>query len=204
MLFEMSTASDRALETFRQHHGLLRTAQAIRLGIAPRTLYTLRDAGVVVEVSRGLYRLADLPPLSQPDLVTVALKVPRAVICLISALDYHDLTTQIPHAVYVALPSDAERPRLAYPPLRLFWFSGQAYSAGVEVHELDGVPVKIYGPEKTLADCFKYRNKIGMEVALEALRRCREGNRCSLERLLQFARIGRVEKLMRPYLEALA
>jgi predicted transcriptional regulator of viral defense system len=183
---------------------MMRTAQAIRLGIAPRTLYALRDAGSVVEVSRGLYRLADLPPLSQPDLITVALTIPRAVICLISALDYHDLTTQIPNAVNVALPSDAERPRLAYPPMRLFWFSGQAYSAGVEAHELDGVPVKIYGPEKTIADCFKFRNKVGMDVALEALRRCREGSHFNLPRLLLFARICRVEKLMRPYLEALA
>ncbi|MEP7359283.1 MAG: type IV toxin-antitoxin system AbiEi family antitoxin domain-containing protein [Anaerolineales bacterium] len=200
----MNTARDRALKTFREHHGLLRTAQAIKLGMAPRTLYALRDAGTVVEVSRGLYRLAELPPLSQPDLVTVASKIPRAVICLVSALDYHDLTTQIPHAVYIALPSEAERPRLSYPPLRLFWFSGQAYSAGIEEHELDGVPVKIYGPEKTLADCFKYRNKIGMEVALEALRRCRDSSRFNLQRLLHFARICRVEKLMRPYLEALA
>jgi len=200
----MHGATDRALETFRRHQGLLRTAEAIQLGIAPRTLYELRDAGILVQVSRGLYRLADLPPLSQPDLVTVALRIPRGIICLISALDFHDLTTQIPHAVYVALPGDSERPRLSDPPLRLFWFSGQAYTAGVEEHELDGVPIKIYSLEKTVADCFKYRNKVGMEVALEALRRCREGNRCSLQRLVQFARICRVEKLMHPYLEALA
>jgi predicted transcriptional regulator of viral defense system len=200
----MSIVRDRALEIFRQHNGLLRTAQAIKLGIAPRTFYDLRDAGAVVEISRGLYRLADLPPFSQPDLVTVALKVPRGVICLISALDFHDLTTQIPHAVYVALPSDAEWPRLSYPPMRLFWFSGQAYTAGVEEHELDGIPVKIYGPEKTIADCFKFRNKVGMDVALEALRRCRESSLFNLPRLLHFARICRVEKLMRPYLEALA
>ena len=199
----MSNAIDQAIKQFRQHQGLLRTSQAIRLGIAPRTLYGLRDNGTVVQVSRGLYRLADLPPLSQPDLVTVALRIPRGVICLISALDFHDLTTQIPHAVHVALPGDAERPRLDYPPIRLFWFSGQAYTAGVEVHDLGGIPVKIYSPEKTVADCFKYRNKIGLDVALEALRRCRSANRCDLLRLQRFSRICRVERLLRPYLEAL-
>ncbi len=199
----MSGATKQAIQYFRQHQGLLRTAQALKLGITPRTLYALRDSGAVVQVSRGLYRLADLPPLSQPDLVTVALKIPRGVICLISALDFHDLTTQIPHAVHVALPNDAERPRLDYPPTRLFWFSGQAYTAGIEVHEIGGIPVKIYSHEKTVADCFKYRNKIGLDVALEALRRCRSDSRCDLLRLQHFSRICRVEKLMRPYLEAL-
>jgi predicted transcriptional regulator of viral defense system len=188
---------------FRQHQGLLRTSHAIRLGIRPRTLYALRDGGTLVQVSRGLYRLADLPPLSQPDLVTVALKIPRAVICLVSALDFHDLTTQIPHAMHLALPGDAERPRLDYPPIRLFWFSGQAYTAGVEVHDLGGIQVNIYSPEKTVADCFKYRNKIGLDVALEALRRCRANQGCDLTRLQRFSRICRVEKLLRPYLEAL-
>lgn len=193
----------RAEALFREHQGVLRTSQALQLGIAPRTLYALRDAGTLIEVSRGLYRLANLPPLSQPDLVTVAMRIPRGVICLISALAYHDLTTQIPHAVHVALPRDAEKPRLDYPPIRLFWFSGQALTTGVEKHNLDGVTVKIYSPEKTVADCFKYRNKIGLNIALEALKRCRERNRCSVQRLLHFSRICRVEKVMRPYLEAL-
>jgi predicted transcriptional regulator of viral defense system len=182
---------------------MLRTSQAIRLGIAPRVLYALRDGGTVIQVSRGLYRLTDLAPLSQPDLITVALRIPRGVICLISALDFHDLTTQIPHAVHVALPSDAERPRLDYPPTRLFWFSGQAYTAGVEVHDLGRIPVKIHKPEKTVADCFKYRNKIGLDVALEALRRCRANQGCDLASLQHFSRICRVERLMLPYLEAL-
>jgi predicted transcriptional regulator of viral defense system len=199
----VNNATDQAIKQFRQHQGLLRTSQAIELGIAPRTLYALRDNGIIVQISRGLYRLADLPPLSQPDLVTVALRIPRGVICLISALDFHDLTTQIPHAVHVALPSDAERPRLDYPPIRLFWFSGQAYTAGIEVHNLGGIAVKIYSPEKTVADCFKYRNKIGLDVALEALRRCRSSGRCDLLRLQRFSRICRVDRLMHPYLEAL-
>lgn len=194
---------NKAEAIFRQNNGLLHTSQAIKLGIAPRTLYAMRESGTLVMVSRGLYRLADLPPLSHPDLVTVALRIPRGVICLISALAFYDLTTQIPHAVHVALPHDAERPRLDYPPLRLYWFSGQAFTAGIEKHVLDGVAVRIYSPEKTVADCFKYRTKLGLNLAVEALKRCQERERCRLQPLVHFSRICRVEKVMQPYLEAL-
>jgi predicted transcriptional regulator of viral defense system len=200
----MDTSFTRAETIFRRHHGLLRTAQAVRLGIAPRTLYAMRDAGVLQQLARGVYRLADLPPLSRHDLTLAAVQLPRGVICLISALDYHDMTTQVPHEVYVALPRQAQKPRLDYPPLRAFWFSGQAYTAGVEEHRLDGVPVRIYSPAKTVADCFKFRNQIGLEVALEALKRGHADGKFTLQHLLDFARICRVEQIMRPYLEMLA
>jgi predicted transcriptional regulator of viral defense system len=197
-----TTSIEKAMNLFRQHNNALQTSQAIRLGIAPRTLYALRDAGKIVELTRGVYRLADAPPLSHADLMQVALRVPKGVICLISALSFHNLTTQIPHQVYVALPLDAEKPRLVYPPVRLFWLSLPAYSAGIEEHLLDGVTVRVYNREKTIADCFKYRNKIGLDVALEALKEGL-GQGCNLETLMEFARIDRVEKTMRPYLEAL-
>jgi predicted transcriptional regulator of viral defense system len=157
-----------AIALFRQHSGTLRTAKALRLGIHPRTLYAMRDSGVLERLSRGLYRLAELPPLSNPDLVTVTLKVPQAVVCLVSALAFHELTTQVPHAVDVALHRGSGRPRLKHPPLRIFWFSGPAWSEGVETHPLDNVPVRIYSPAKSVADVFKYRRKIGLDVALEA------------------------------------
>lgn len=200
----MDPSFARAETVFRHYHGLLRTMQAVRLGIAPRTLYAMRDAGVLEQLARGIYRLASLPALTHPDLVLTALQVPRGVICLISALDYHDLTTQIPHEVYVALPSDARRPRVNYPPLRSFWFSGKTFTAGVQEHLLDNVTVRIYNPAKTIADCFKFRNQIGLEVALEALKRCYGTKRCTPQRLLDFARICRVENVMQPYLEILA
>ena len=192
-----------ALDLFRQHGGTLRTAEALRLGIHPRTLYALRDSGALQRLSRGLYRLADLPPLSNPDLVLVARKVPQAVICLISALAFHELTIQVPHAVDVALRSGSARPTLDYPPLRTFWFSGPAWSEGVAVHQIDDTPVRIYGPEKSVADSFKYRRKIGPDVALEALKLYRQHREFDVGKLLHFARICRVEKVMRPYLEAL-
>lgn len=134
--------------------------------------------------------------------MAIARKVPGGVICLISALAFHDLTTQIPHAVYLALRRGAAPPRLAYPPVRIFWFTGEAFTAGVETHMLDHVSVAVYSPEKTLADCFKYRNKLGLDVAVEALKRYRQRQRMQLDELQRCARICRVEKVMRPYLEA--
>jgi predicted transcriptional regulator of viral defense system len=197
-----TTTIEKAITIFQQHPGALHTSQAIRLGIAPRTLYTLRDAGRIVELTRGVFHLPEMPSSENADLVQVALRVPKGVICLISALVFHDLTTQIPHAIYLALPIAAEKPRLSYPPLRLFWLSPVAYFAGVEQHLLDGATVRLYSREKTIADCFKFRNKIGLEVALEALK---EGlaRGCQPETLLEFARLDRVEKTIRPYLEAL-
>jgi predicted transcriptional regulator of viral defense system len=188
---------------FIQHGGLLRTGAALRGGIHPRTLYDMRDEGVVEELSRGLYRLADLPPLSRPDLVTVAVKIPAGVVCLISALAYHEITTQIPHEVHVALSRGTEPPRLKHPPLRLFWFTGRSYTEGIETHKVDGIRLRVYSPEKTLADCFKYRNKLGLDTVLEALRLYRSRKRPDVDELMKFARTCRVEKVMRPYLEAL-
>lgn len=196
-------AIDRAIEIFSDHNGFLRTQQAIQLGIAPRTLYKMRDAGMILRESRGLYRLADVEPSSHHDLIQVALSIPKGVICLISALSFHNLTTQIPHQVYVALPIHAEKPRLEYPPLRLFWLSRKTYLPGIETHELDGIPVKIYGIEKTIADCFKFRNKIGLDVALEALRDYRKREGFNIGILLHYARIDRVERVIKPYLEAI-
>ena len=188
---------------FSQSGGLLRTGAALRAGIHPRTLYDMRDEGVVEELSRGLYRLADLPALSNPDLVTVALKIPAGVVCLISALAYHEITTQIPHEVHVALPRGTEPPRLKHPPLRVFWFTGRSFTEGIETHKVDGIRLRVYSPEKTLADCFKYRNKLGLDTVLEALRLYRSRKRPNVDELMKFARVCRVEKVMRPYLEAL-
>ena len=133
-------------------------------------LYSLRDKGIIEQVSRGVYRLMELPPISNPGLVTVSLRFPNAVICLISALSYHNITTQIPHVVSVAVPRDSRIPSLDYPPIQTHRFSDEAYNAGIGNHVIDGAHVKIYNSEKTLADCFKFRNKIGMEVVLEALK----------------------------------
>ncbi|OGO16227.1 MAG: transcriptional regulator [Chloroflexi bacterium RBG_16_48_8] len=192
-----------ARKIFLDNGGVLRTRDAIGEGIHPRTLYAMRDAGIVETMSRGLYRLSNLPPLGNPDIVAVALKVTKGVICLISALAYYEITTQIPHYIYVALPRGAEQPRMINPPVRPYWFSGRSFSEGITKEEIDGIPVRIYSPEKTLADCFKYRNKIGLEVALEALDLYRREKIVKVDEILRFARINRVENVMRPYLEAI-
>ena len=193
---------ERARQIFRESGGLLRTKDILRTGIHPRTLYAMKSAGVVERLSRGLYRLAEMPPLGHPDLVSVAARVPQGVICLISALAYHELTTQIPHEVYIALSRGAEPPRLTHPPLRVFWFSGLSATEGIQVHNVDGMPVRIYSPEKTLADSFKFRKKIGLETAVEALRLYRARGRVKVDDIMRFARICRVEEVIKPYLEA--
>ncbi len=187
----------------RAHHGVFKTSQAIKAGIHPRDLYEMRDAHLIQPLSRGLYRLASLPLLGNPDLVTVAVKVPAGVVCLISALSFHKITTQIPREVSIAMPHHSERPRLSFPPIQVYWFSDRAIGEGVGTHTLDGVPVRIFGPEKTLADCVKYRNKIGMDVVLEAIKMYRQRGRMKLDLLMHFARVCRVERIMRPYLEIL-
>jgi len=192
----------RAVAVFEKHGDILRTAEALRSGIHPQTLYAMRDTGILERISRGVYRLAERPALGYPDLVTVGKRVPSGVICLISALAFHDLTTQIPHEIHLALPRGAEEPRLDFPPIRTFRFSGEAFSEGIETHHLDGVPVRVYGPEKTLADCFKFRNKIGLDTVIEALRFYRERRSVKVNDLMRYAEICRVAKVMRPYLEA--
>lgn len=200
-------ATDKKIEAarrvFRQSGGTLRTGEALKHGVHPRTLYAMRDAGLLERLDRGLYRLSDLPPLSDPDLVTVAKKIPKAVICLISALHFHDITTRIPHTVSIAVPRGTEPPRLDHPPIHLHWFSGAAFTSGIELHDIDKTPVKVYSVEKTLADCFKYRNKIGMDTVLEALTLYRDQYKPKPGKLVEFAKVCRVEKVMRPYLEAL-
>ena len=194
---------EKALNIFREHSDLLRTSHAIELGIAPRTLYAMHEAGLLVKITRGVFRLAEAAPLSDSDLIQVALRIQKGVICLISALARHNLTTQIPHQVYVALPLHAEKPRLKYPPVRLFWFSRSVYSAGIDEHIIDGTSVSMYNREKTIADCFKYRNKLGLDIAIKALKEGLDQG-CNVVSIMEYARIDRVENVMRPYMEALS
>ena len=178
-------------------------SDAVRAGIHRRTLYVMRDTGLIEVLSRGLYRLTDAPPLAYPDLVTVAMKVPRGVVYLISALSFHEMTTQIPHEVCIAIPRNDEPPRIDSPPVRAIRLSPKPYEAGIETHTIDGVPVKVYSREKTLADCFQHRYYVGMDVVIEAVRSYREQNRYNVDAILRYTTICRVAKLARPYLEAI-
>ena len=190
------------ISIFRESGGQLRMSEAVERGISRYMLYSLRDKGIIEPISRGVYRLADLPPISNPDMVAIALRYPNAVICLISALSFHAITTQIPHEVSLAIRRDTRSPSTDYPPLQVHQFTEESYKSGIEVHIIDGTKVQVYSPEKTLADCFKFRNKIGMDVVLEALKLYRSRMKLDSKKLLQYARICRVEQIMRPYLEA--
>ena len=193
----------RALEAFHEHGGVLRTGEALDLGIHPRTLYRLRDSGKVIRVSRGVYRLATRSPLSQPDLVTVALRVPRATVCLVSALSHHDATDEVPHEVQIALPRRTKAPRLDFPPIRVFWFSGAALMEGIELVTIDGVDVRVYNLPKTVVDCFRFRNKLGLDVAVDALNQAVKRRRVRPADILRYARLCRVERVILPYLESI-
>lgn len=197
-----TNASDDPVALFRTHGGQLRLSEALALGLNRYQFYKLRDQGVIEPVSRGLYRLAELAPVSDPDLVAVATRFPRAVLCLVSALAWHGLTTQIPRRIDLAVARNARLPVLDYPPVRGYRFSGKRFTSGIERRDVDGIELRVYAPEKTLADCFAFRNSLGMDVVLEALDLYRKRRRPDYAQILAYARICRVEKLMRPYLEA--
>lgn len=192
-----------ARKVFLKTGGVLRTSQALRAGIHPRDLYALRDAGELERISRGVYRLAELEPLAEPDLVTVAARAPKAVIALVSALHFHGLTPEIPHQVSIALPPGAAQPRLEWPPLKVYRFSGAMFTSGVETHPRDGVSLRVYSAAKTVADCFRFRNRLGIDVAVTALREGLAERRFTPAEVLQAAKICRVDRVLRPYLEAL-
>jgi len=188
---------------FAERNGILRAATAIELGVPKHVLYDMVKEGELVREAQGIYRLSESDPLGNPDLVNLSLRVPRAVFCLISALYFHELTTQIPHSIYFALPRDVKTPKIQYPPIWVFHYSDESYKAGIVEHELDGVKVKIYDREKTVADCFKFRKKIGMDVVIEAIRDYVNQPKLDVHKLMEYAKINRVEKTIRPYLEAL-
>jgi predicted transcriptional regulator of viral defense system len=185
-------------------HGLVRPTELEASGVPRRFLYDLVREGLVERRGRGVYALVEHLPTPEHALVHVAKRVPRAVFCLLTALRFHDLTTQSPSEVWIALDEKARRPRLDYPRVRVARFSGPALSEGVETHRLEGVPVRIYSAAKTVADCFKYRNKIGIDVAVEALRDFTRRHRGGATELARYARICRVTRVMQPYLDALA
>ena len=182
--------------------GVLRPRDLEAVGIPRTWIYRLHGRGELERVGRGLYRLPHACVTASHTLAEVAKRIPRGVICLLSALRFHGLTTQLPHDVWMAIDVKAWRPRAMDMPVRIVRFSGQALTEGVERHAIEGVEVKIYSAPKTVADCFKYRNKIGLDVAIEALRDFIRQRNGSIDELWRFAKICRVTKVIRPYLEA--
>ncbi|MFP6557171.1 AbiEi antitoxin N-terminal domain-containing protein [Paraburkholderia sp. B3] len=198
----MENSTDKLLAMVRTA-GLIRARDLAPLGIARVTLTRAVRKGQIERLGRGLYGLTTRSVSAHGTLAEVARRVPNGVICLLSALRFHGLTTQAPFEVWVAIANKAATPRLGYPPLRVIRFSGVTLSEGVDSIIVDGVPVRITGVARTVADCFKFRNKIGLDVALEALREAWREKRMSSDDIWHYARICRVANVMRPYLESL-
>lgn len=198
-----NTQTDKVLELVRRA-GVLRPRDLVPYDIPRTYLSRLCATGKLQRIGRGLYVLPESGATEHHSLAEACKRVPKGVVCLLSALRFHDLTTQAPFEVWLAIGAKAWRPHLEYPPVRIVHFSQAALQAGVEEHPTEGVTVHVYSPAKTVADCFKYRNKIGLDVALEALRECWRARRCSMDDLWHYANICRVRNVMRPYLESLA
>ncbi len=199
----MLTPSETILELARKI-GVLRVRDLTSRGIHPEYLRRLCRQGLMVRTGRGLYMAADADISAHHSLAQAAKMVPHGIVCLLSALRFHEIGTQNPHEVWMALGRTAARPRIDYPPLRIVRFSGPGLTEGIEEHVIEGVSVKVTSPARTVADCFKYRNKIGLDVALEALKECRASRRCGIGDLWHHAKLCRVANVMKPYLEAMS
>ena len=174
-----------------------------RAGVGAETVARLVREGAVIRVARGLYQLADAMPDTQRSFAVASALVPKGVICLTSALPFHELTLQMPSAVWIAIDRTGWKPKVEYPPIRFVRFSGHALAGGVKRHLIEGIEVPIFEPAKTIVDCFRYRNKIGLDIALEGLHEGLRGRRVTPDQLWEFARTARVWSVMRPYVEAM-
>lgn len=193
---------DRRVEALLRRTGTARSRELVAAGLSRSQLSRMVAAGRLVRIARGLYAMADFQPSEQAALVAVAKRAPQVVFCLLTALRFHELTTQAPFEVWIAIGNKDHAPRLDYPQLRTVRVSAAALADGVESHHVDGVRIRVTGVARTVADCFKFRSKIGLDVALEALRDARRTRKASADELWHHARLDRVANVMRPYLEA--
>ena len=196
-----NSPENQVLELAQQ--GLLRVCDLTSRGLHPEYLRRLYQKGLVRREGRGLYIAADAEISVHYGLAQVAKRIPHGVICLLSALSFHEIGTQLPHQVWMAIDRRAAKPKMQFPPLRVMRFSGAALTEGIETYRIEGVPVQIFNPAKTVADCFKYRNKIGLDIALEALKECIRDRRTTMDDLWHFAQVCRMTNVMRPYMEAI-
>lgn len=202
-MFCMTPHTKKLIRTAFRGTTVLRSSDLVALGINRVQVQEAVQAGLLERAGRGLYRPPGADVTERHTLVEVSRRIPNAVFCLLTALSFHRLTTQNPHQVWIALGHKAWRPRLDFVGLRIMYLSGPALVEGVELHTVEGVPLKVFSPAKTVADCFKFRNKVGLDVALEALRETVRARRATMDELGRFARVCRVENVMRPYLESL-
>ena len=197
-----TTQNQRVLDLLAQK-GMLRPIDLDAIGIPRVVLTRMSTAGQLEKIGRGLYRLPN-PGSENESLVAIATKVPQAVFCLLTALQFHELTTQLPRQVWIAMPRGSHTPRINWPPIRMVQMTGDAHAAGIEEHRRDGVTLRVYSAAKTVVDCFKHRNKIGLDVAMEALKDAWRARKATADDLWQYAKVCRVANVMRPYMEVVA
>ena len=186
-----------------QEKGILRPRDLAEFNIPRMVLSRMEAKGMLIRLSRGIYILPGTEFSEHHSIAAACKKVPQGVICLISALVFHKLTTQAPFQVWMAIGEKDHKPKVEYPPIRFFRYSKDAFSKGISEKLIDNIRIQIYNPAKTVADCFKYRNKIGIDVAIEALKDCLEQRLCTYDELWKYAKICRVSNVMKPYLEAM-
>ena len=202
----MKTTSNTAENTIlrmARKTGVVRAREIREAGLHSEYLRRLCKSGQLIRTGRGLYVLADGNFTEHHSLGEACKRVPHGIICLLSALSYHEIGTQNPHQIWMAIDRAVRKPKVDYPPIRIFRFSGQSLKEGIEEKKIEGVSVRVYNPAKTVADCFKYRNKVGIDVAIEALKECLRSRRCTIDELFHYAQICRVRNIMRPYMEAI-
>lgn len=197
-------STEHRIQTLLRRAGTARSRELVAAGITRSELSRRVAAGQLVRVARGLYTMPGYQGGEHGALVTVAKRAPGVLFCLLTALRIHELTTQAPFEVWIAIGNKDHPPRLDYPPLHTVRFADAALAAGVETHRVDGAEVRVTSVAKTVADCFKFRNKIGLDVALEALREARRARKATADELWRYAKINRMTNVMRPYLEAMA
>lgn len=184
--------------------GVLRSRDLVAGGVSRSKISRMAACGQLVRIARGLYAMPNFQSTEHSALATVAQRAPGVIFCLLTALRFHELTTQAPFEVWIAIGNKSHPPRLSYPPLRVVRLSAESLAVGVETHQVDGTTIRVTNVSKTVADCFKFRNKLGLDVALEALREARRMGKASTAALWRFAKIDRVSHVMRPYLESVA
>jgi predicted transcriptional regulator of viral defense system len=199
---QTATLAQRAID-LAHHIGIVSPIDMQAIGLPRVVLSRLAATGQLVKIGRGQYRLPDSDTSETESLASIAIQAPQAVFCLLTALQFHELTTQLPRQVWIAMPRGSHTPKIDFPPIKMVQFSGAAYTEGVEVFVRDQTTLHVYNVAKTVVDCFKHRNKIGLDVALEALKEARQKNMANADDLWHYAKICRVANVMRPYLEAI-
>ena len=183
--------------------GIMRPRDMDEYGIHRKYIHMLYNQGILNRIGRGLYTLPETEPSENRSIAEACKRVPSGIVCLLSALRFHDLTTQSPYEIWMAIDNKARSPKELGIPIRIARFSGKVLTSGIERHNIEGVTIRVYNPAKTVADCFKFRNKIGLDVALEALRDCHQSRKCTMDDLWKYAKICRVANIIKPYLESL-